>query len=124
MHSPSVSDIVVRYEPDLPPTPPLDLAAFPGDRSVSLQWMRVRERDVRGYKIYYGPSPGNYWGTEAAEGPSPVDVPGEDANELILTGLMNGRLYYFAVVSYDASDPPHESVFSEEVFARPSRVLP
>ena len=124
MHTPTVSDLVVRYEPDLPPMPPQDLEAFPGDRSVTLRWRRVTSRDVSGYRIYYGPEPGVYRGDDAAEGPSPVTVPGEGANEATLTGLENGRLYYFAVVTYDGSDPSHESVFSREVFARPSTMLP
>jgi hypothetical protein len=43
---------------------------------------------------------------------------------LTLSGLQNGRLYYFAVVAYDGTEPPHHSGFSREVSARPSGALP
>jgi len=73
---------------------------------------------VRGYLVYYGTSPGNYHGTGAGRGPSPIDA--GSATELDLEGLENGRLYFFAVVCYDSTDPPHRSAFSVEVSARPS----
>ena len=120
--TPSISDITIIYEPDLPPTAPAFLAARAGNGTVALTWQKVNENDVRGYKVYYGREPGNYWGTGSVEGDSPVDV-GMQTN-LTLTGLENGRLYYFAAVSYDSAQPPHHSPFSKEASARPSRVLP
>jgi hypothetical protein len=121
-HSPRVSDIKVLYEPDLPPAPPAHLTALAGDASVQLKWQRVTQRDVGGYRVYYGTSPGHYGGAGSAEGPSPIDV--RNQTSITLTNLQNGRLYYFAVVSYDSSDPRNHSIFSKEVSARPSSVLP
>ncbi len=116
--SPEVSDLAVVYEQDLPPVPPADLRAAPGDGQITLTWKRVNEPDVRGYRVYYGESPGWYHGAGAAEGPSPVTI--LDGTRLTLTGLQNDRLYYFAVVSLDGTDPPHLSAFSREISARPS----
>ncbi len=116
--TPEVSELAVVYEPDLPPAPPADLQAVAGDGQVTLIWKRVNEPDVRGYRLYYGPAPGNYHGEGAAAGPSPVDV--GDVTRFTLTGLENSRLYYFTVVSYDGADPPHLSAFCRETSARPS----
>jgi len=120
--SPQLSELRVVYEPDLPPSPPGGVNAVAGNGRVRLLWNVVREEDVRGYLVYYGSSPGSYRGRDADRGPSPLDV--GPAAEITLNGLENGRLYYFAVVAYDASDPPHRSLFSREVSARPSGALP
>jgi len=122
MLSPRLSEIRIRYEPDLPPPPPAFLMAEAGNQQVALSWRRVSEKDIGGYLIYYGNAPGQYMGTGCREGNSPIDV--GDKNSLTLTGLENGKLYYFAVVAYDSSVPPHQSDFSREVSARPSRILP
>jgi hypothetical protein len=119
--SPQLSELRLVYEQDLPPAPPAGLVAAAGNARVRLRWNLVREEDVRGYLVYYGRSPGNYHGTGADRGPSPIDV--GPATELELTGLENGRLYYFAVVCYDSTEPPHRSGFSKEVSARPSGAL-
>jgi hypothetical protein len=120
--TPVLSRMTLTYEPDLPPSPPSHIVVTPRDGSVVLNWRRVNERDVRGYMIYYGHYPGVYNGEGSAQGVSPVDA--GDTTTFTLTGLQNGRLYYFSVVSYDSTDPPHQSVFSAEVSARPSRILP
>ena len=119
--TPQLSELRVVYEQDLPPAPPAGVQAVAGNAQVRLRWNVVREEDVRGYLVYYGPSPGNYHGTGADRGASPLDVGA--ATELTLAGLENGRLYYFAVVAYDATDPPHRSAFSREVSARPTGAL-
>ena len=116
--SPRLSELRVVYEQDLPPAAPAGVLAVAGNARVHLRWSPVREEDVRGYLVYYGTSPGNYHGTGADRGPSPIDA--GPATELDLEGLENGRLYYFAVVCYDSTDPPHRSAFSGEVSARPS----
>ena len=119
--SPQLSELRVVYEQDLPPAPPAGLVAVAGNGRVHLAWRPVREEDVRGYLVYYGQAPGNYHGTGAERGPSPLDV--GLATELDLGGLENGRLYYFAVVCYDSTEPPHHSGFSKEASARPSGAL-
>ena len=118
MLSPSVSELHLVYEPDLPPAPPANLHAVAGDGKVTLYWEAVNEEDVAGYLIYYGTGPGNYLGTGASEGDSPIDV-GKVTNFTVL-GLKNRMLYSFVVVAYDSSKPPHRSVFSKELTVRPS----
>ena len=119
--SPQLSELRLVYEQDLPPAPPAGVLATAGDGRVRLRWSPVREEDVRGYLVYYGQAPGNYHGAGADRGPSPIDA--GTATELDLAGLENGRLYYFAVVCYDSTVPPHRSGFSKEVSARPSGAL-
>jgi hypothetical protein len=122
--SPAVSSVSFNYEPDLPPAPPSRIAVTPGNGSISVYWTPAAESDVRGYMLYYGYAPGDYFGGDAAEGPSPVVIPGADSSSALLTGLTNGRLYYVAVAGFDAADPPHVGDFSREVTARPSRISP
>ncbi len=119
--SPSLSELRVVYQPDLPPAPPTGLYAEAGDGSVHLYWHSVNEQDVRGYRVYYGEGPGNYHGAEAQQGASPIDV--GESTDLEISGLENGKLYYFSVVAYDAGEPPHQSLFAREVSARPSALF-
>ena len=119
--TPQVSSLRVVYEPNEPPAPPAAVIATPGNGKVTLRWRAVNELGVKGYMVYYGTSPGNYLGTGAAEGDSPVDAGTKTSIEM--TGLTNGNLYYFAVVAYDDSEPPQKSDFSPEVSARPSRIF-
>jgi len=121
-HTPEVSELRLVYEQDLPPAPPTGLNAEAGNGQVKLYWSTVNEEDVGGYFVYYGTEPGSYHGRDSDLGPSPVDV--GRVSQIELTGLTNSRLYYFSVVAYDATDPPHRSLFSREVSARPSSLLP
>ena len=118
--SPSIHSITINYIPDLPPPPPVKLVARPGNGTVTLQWTSVPEADVKGYLVYYGDRPGQYFGTDVAQGFSPIDV--GNVNSVTLTGMQNGKLYYFAVAAYDKSGLSHASVLSQEVSARPLRV--
>ena len=93
-----------------------------GNGKVHLYWNSVNEDDLGGYFVYYGSQPGNYRGNDSDLGPSPINV--GRISQVEVTGLSNSRLYYFSVVAYDATDPPHRSLFSREVSARPSRLLP
>lgn len=120
--APTLSSLRVVYEPHLPPLAPVGVTATPGDGKVSLRWRRVDDPEVKGYEVYYGRSPGSYFGEGAAQGASPIDA--GDATQLEITGLENGALYYFAVAAYNGAEPRQRSRFSAEVGARPSRVLP
>jgi hypothetical protein len=117
--APSVSRLLVRYEENAPPPPPVRVTATAGDGTVRLEWTEVPEADIVGYKVYYGQEPGQYFGTDSREGPSPIDV--GNSTETTLHGLSNGRLYYFAVAAYDASGITPRTVLSSEVRARPLR---
>ncbi len=118
--SPRLSDVRIVYEPNLPPSPPAGLVATPGNGKVTLSWRKVNDLNVKGYLVYYGDAPHTYLGTGATPGDSPVDVGA--ATTLVIDGLQNGNLYYFAVVAYDAADPRQQSQFSPEASARPSRI--
>ena len=120
--TPEVSQLRLVYEQDLPPAPPTGLHAEAGNGKVTLYWNTVNEDDLGGYYVYYGPQPGSYRGRDSDLGPSPINV--GRVSQAEVTGLSNSRLYYFAVVAYDATDPPHRSLFSREVSARPSGLLP
>ncbi len=132
--SPALSSITLRYEPDPPPPAPARLIATARDGAIELRWTIVPEADLAGYLVYYGDRPGEYAGTGADQGPSPVDA--GNATSLSITGVPNGRLLYFAVAAYDGAPavpaagiaaPSQKRAslrageFSPEASARPSR---
>ena len=122
--SPSLSSITLHYEADPPPPPPAKLIAIAHNGSVELVWSRVPEEDVAGYLVYYGDAPGEYFGTSAAAGPSPIDA--GNVLSFTVTGLPNGGLVYFVVAAYDKAAPPgnpalRAGLFSMEASARPLR---
>ena len=95
---------------------------------VTLQWDANTEPDLAGYKIYYraessgGGVLGNYDGTGAYEGDSPIEMTlAQDENsdpntvEFTVTGLPNGQTFFLVVTAYDNEDPSNESGPSNEV---------
>ncbi len=119
---PVLSSVTLRYLPDPPPPPPGEILAVPGDGRVTVRWSRVPGDDLAGYLVYYGTAPGEYYGREAVQGPSPVDA--GNSVSITLTGLTNGRLYYVTVASYDSVLPRRPGEFSREASARPARTVP
>jgi hypothetical protein len=117
--TPYLDEIRIRYRPDTPPNPPSSIAAIARDGAVDLSWKAGSDADTAGYMVYYGTSRGEYFGTDAIIGASPVDV-GKQTS-LRIDGLKNGVLYYFAVSVYDQLGPTHSGEFSREVSARPLR---
>jgi hypothetical protein len=131
--TPSLSSITLRFIADLPPPPPARIVAVPKDGAIELHWTRVPEADLAGYLVYYGERPGEYFGTGADQGPSPIDA--GNTTTLTITGVPNGRLLYFVVAAYDAAPDPDAGYpsatrdraasrageFSPETSARPSR---
>src|SRR2546425_1408544 len=79
---------------------------------VTLAWDPNTETDLAGYKLYYGLSSGSY--------PSSVDV--GNLTSYTLSGLLEGRIYYFAVTAYNLS--LGESGFSNEVSKALADVTP
>ena len=118
LHSPVLSYLSVTYEPDLPPLPPSGFMGEGGNSSITLRWDPVPDEDISGYLLYYGDRPGVYFGKDAMEGVSPIDVGNTEG--FTLTGMENGKLYYFTLVSYDNADPPHQSDLGAEISVRPS----
>jgi hypothetical protein len=89
---------------------------------ITLAWDANPEDNVGGYKLYYKTgSPGPpYNGTDAYQGPSPIDIPVYELGnpsypEYTLTDLRDDQIYYFTVTAYSNQDPNRESGFSNEV---------
>ncbi len=119
--SPRLSEVVVKYEEQNEPLPPFAINAVAGDSSVTLHWSHSVDDNAGGYYVYYGNRPGEYLGRMAVQGSSPVNV--GNVTSVTLTGLDNGRIYYFAVSAYSKVDGRINGMLSKEVFARPSSRL-
>ena len=119
--TPRLSEIVIKYDEQAEPLPPFAIAALPGNGSVTLNWSQSVDDNAGGYYVYYGNRPGEYLGRLAVEGSSPVNV--GNVTSVTLTGLENGRIYYFAVSAYSKVDGRINGMLSKEVFARPSSRL-
>lgn len=103
------------------PAAPAGLALVSGDRRMELTWPANRaDCDLDGYLVYYGRAAGQYNGTEAAEGSSPVFVDASAAHIdsstgfFVLTTLEPCTRYYFAVSCVDVCSPRLESALSPE----------
>jgi len=118
--SPKITEIIVTYEPKAPPPPPSFVQAVPGDGEVLLRWSKVPDPSVTGYFVYYGSEPGVFKGNDSTLGPSPIKA--GNCTEITISGLTNGKLYYFAISAYDSSEDPLTSRFSFTVITRPSRI--
>src|SRR2546427_5810795 len=79
---------------------------------VTLAWDPNTEPDLAGYKVYYGTSSGSYQFS--------VDVGNQTS--YTLSGLLDGRIYYFAATAYNLSLA--ESGFSNEVSKAIADVTP
>jgi hypothetical protein len=118
--SPYLEEVRIVYDSNEAPYPPSLVIARALDGAVELSWRSSPDADTRGYLVYYGTSPGVYYGGGAAPGSSPIDA--GNRNSLRIDGLRNGTLYFFAVSAYDGPGPDlHQGKFSKEVSARPLR---
>ncbi|MCR4940591.1 MAG: hypothetical protein K5930_10870 [Treponemataceae bacterium] len=118
--SPSVSEFTIKFEEYGLPVTPYNLKAVAGDGYVDLSWdgtIGNSRSNTAGYILYYGKRPGEYLGNDAAEGSSPIYV--GDKERIRITGLDNGRIYYFAVAGVSSSSPELIGPLSSEVYARP-----
>jgi hypothetical protein len=114
--SPYLEELRVVYRPNEPPQPPTRVTAVARDGAVEISWRNSPSTELDGYLVYYGTAPGEYFGSGALRGPSPIDAGTRGA--LRIEGLDNGTLYYFAVVSYTGREQ-RAGEFSREVTARP-----
>ena len=71
--------------------------------TVTLEWDPNTEPELAGYKIYWGTSSGNYTSSK--------DV--GNTTTCTITGLDEGKTYYFAATAYDASS--NESDYSDQI---------
>lgn len=117
--TPSVTELRIVYEDVPSPMPPFSLFAQAEDEAVTLSWEYSVDNSVGGYYIFYGERPGEYLGQEAVEGVSPVYA--GSVTSAKLSGLKNGKIYYFAVASYSKYDQRIMGELSTEVFARPMK---
>ena len=118
--TPSVAEFTVTYKEHEVPVTPYDIKAVAGDGYVDLSWSGTAgngKSNTGGYIVYYGKRPGEYLGNDAAEGSSPIYVGSK--NSIRITGLENGKIYYFAVAGVSASSPEIIGQLSPEVYARP-----
>jgi fibronectin type 3 domain-containing protein len=88
------------------PAVPTGLTAMPGNGSVSLTWSAAA--GAQSYNVYEGTSAG-------AEGAMPVET-GLTSASFSVTGLTNGKAYYFTVAAVDAGGA---SASSAEAHATP-----
>lgn len=115
--TPSITQITINYSELDPPLPPHSVRATAGNGCVTLNWSYSVDDTAGGYYIYYGNRPGEYLGRFAVEGDSPIQV--GNVTTLTITGLENGRIYYFAVAACSSFDERVIGPLSREVYARP-----
>lgn len=116
--TPSITELTIKYDEQDEPLPPFTVSAEPGNGSVTVSWSFSVDDSAGGYLVYYGNRPGEYLGRTAVEGSSPVNVGNQSS--ITLTGLENGKIYYFAVAAYSKIDGRIVGTLSKEVYARPS----
>ena len=115
--TPSITKISLDFEELPEPLPPFVVKAIAGNSSVTLSWNYSVDDTAGGYYLYYGTRPGEYLGRIAIEGASPINV--GNVSSYTVTGLENGRIYYFALAAYSAYNSNVIGELSKEVFARP-----
>ncbi len=109
--------INIKYTLNNPPATPAGLKVIYKDDKIFIKWKLNSEKDLKGYKIYYGTKSNNYFGIDANQGESPIDV--GLVNTFEITGFKKNVIYYFTITAYDDDEHIHESEFSNEVSIRP-----
>lgn len=119
--TPKVTQISLDFTELPEPLPPFIVKAEAGNGKVTVSWNYSVDDTAGGYYLYYGNRSGEYLGRVALEGNSPVNV--GNATSYTLTGLQNGKIYYFAVAAWSALDERIVGALSKEVYARPMAKL-
>lgn len=115
--TPSITQITLDYTEIPLPLPPFVVKAVAENGKVTVSWNYSVDDTVGGYYLYYGNRPGEYLGRIAIEGESPINV--GSVSSFTVSGLENGRIYYFAVAAWSIFDENIIGNLSKEVFARP-----
>jgi hypothetical protein len=118
-YTPYLLSLDIALELDPPPAAPTLIKAVPMNGGIRLIWIKNKESDIKGYKVYYGTQSKYYFGKGAKGGDSPVYA--GDVSSFELSGLENERVYFVAVTAVDDED--QESGFSREFIARPSGIF-
>jgi len=118
IYTPYLLSLDIEFEYNPFPIAPYLLRIVPIDGGVQLFWMKNRENDVKGNKIYYGGSSGYYFGKGSSISDSPSFV--GDIDSMKINNLENEKVYFFSITAVDNSD--QESGFSKELIARPSNI--
>lgn len=132
LYTPTLHNLTVSFEPNMPPTRPILLAADPVAGGIKLKWVRNKEKDLQGYKIYYGNRSGYYVGNEPQFVPAITQDDPESASAMeheeigdtrtfVLNGLENEDVYFVSITAVD--EEAQESDFSRELIARPSKIF-
>lgn len=115
--SPTITQISLDFSELPEPLPPFVVKAVAGNACVKLSWNYSVDDTAGGYYLYYGTRPGEYLGRIALEGESPINV--GNTTSFTVSGLENGKIYYFAIAAWSALDMRVVGELSKEVFARP-----
>jgi hypothetical protein len=115
--TPVVTSVDINYSVQIPPFSPTKIFSVSGDGEITISWNQNNPDDKYGYLLYYGTKSGEYVGQYAIQGDSPIDC--KNKNSITISGLKNGRLYYFAVATYLKDYPDIIGPLSEEIYDRP-----
>lgn len=123
---PGLRSVDVDFSVQPAPPAPANFRAVPGTLpgTIRLSWNEVVRGEPDGYLLYFGTSPGSYFGQAENIGDSPVDV--GKVTSVTLTGLDPARVYYFRIGTYNYSNNPVRGThlpmqLSAETSARPQR---
>lgn len=117
-YTPEFRRLDVKYYKNRELSPPVIMNVASKDGDIIIKWLKNTEKNLKGYKIYYGEKSNFYFGNDANEGTSPIIV-SKDTTELRLTGLTNRKMYYFTISAFSDKNGENESSFSKEFYTRP-----
>lgn len=109
---PLLTWISLHFERKNEPWPPLNIRGNAGDKKVTLSWNAPADSGTKGYVVYYGEGSGEYLSPS-----SPIDT--GDALSCTISGLENGKMYYFCVASYGEAGKDFPGPSSPEICLRP-----
>ncbi|MCK9210050.1 MAG: T9SS type A sorting domain-containing protein [Ignavibacteriaceae bacterium] len=96
----------INIPDNVPPNAPSNFSGSAiGNSSASFSWNANSEKDLGGYYLYYGTSSGNWNGTGADQGNSPLLVTGKTNYTITGLPLPNNQTttYYFKLKAFDQS---------------------
>ncbi|HOJ49254.1 MAG TPA: fibronectin type III domain-containing protein [Spirochaetota bacterium] len=118
--SPIIKELLIKHNPIKRPPIPLDLNLYSSREEVIIILREPTDKNIIGYKIYYGTEQNYYWGEDALEGKSPIFVSISDFEKIVgqpkivykLKGLQPFKVYYIRVTAINKDGV--ESPMSEE----------